>query len=427
MVTRSWSELTAEIPGKRRKEDVHVSPFTQRVGALAAGAVIAGGTLLGPAPASPSITAVPNVVQHDIALVDIPTPFGTILVPWPNPTLYPDFAQMERFILDAWLGIGPQTLPQFMDPNGTTPLQDLFTGWNGLVGTNFQLGGAAPSNMNYVFDSMGLNNINVEAILTALGLQPGDTVADMLSNMGLDNVTLDEVLTGFGADHTTTLATLIDDWGAGSWTVQQLLGMILPQNTTTMGDLFIALGIGGLRGFLPLLGSSNTQTVDAFLNLLGLNPTTVTLHDLLNDPTGTPTSSWDGMFSTIGGMTLGQLMGFNDTTTLSAVLNGMLFNLGGTPTPLGDFTLTELLGQLQITPNESLAEVLGSLPLGTGGASDLGTTTLADFLGVFAGGMPIDETTTITAFLTGAGLDTQSIDELLGVGDADISNWFIPI
>ncbi|HEU4361491.1 MAG TPA: hypothetical protein VFR27_08260, partial [Mycobacterium sp.] len=215
------------------------------------------------------------------------------------------------------------------------------------------------------------------------------------------------------------LAALIDDWGMGSTTVGTLLTELGVGNGITVDGLMTGLNLGQLEGFLPLVGLTPTTPVwSALATLTGSSITsTTTLDNLLGS---------GGLLASIGAMTLGKLLGFSDVTTISGVLNGLTFNLAGTPTALGDFTIAELLGQVQLTPDESLAQMLGSLPLGTGGAANLGTTTLAGFLSVLDAGNPVTDTTTITEFLDNAGLGTQSIDSLLNLAGVDISNWFIP-
>lgn len=406
---------------------------------LGAGGVVGASVLSGGIPMAADITELLNVTQRDISLINITTPFGTILSPWADPSILPNLQQMERFVLDALLGIGQQTLPEFMDPHGTTTLQTLFDGWGRLTSDNFTLGGTTPSTMTDVFNAMGLNNIDVSAILPLIGMTPSETVSSALTTAGLDNVTLDDLFNGFNISDSTTLATLVDDLGAGSMTVGTILTDLGVGNGVTLDNLMTGLALtsttnaGQLEGFLPLLGLTPTQSVwSALAELSGSHITSATTVSSLLDP-GTPSHTGEGLLGFIGGMTLGKALGFNVSTTVSSVLEGLKFDTpSGTLTTLGDFTLTQLLGQIQITPGESLSAVLSSLPLGTGDtpsgsvSTTLGTTTLASFLGVLDKGHTVDESTTITQFLDNAGMGSQSIDTLLDVQNVDISNWFIP-
>lgn len=396
--------------------------ITTVVGMFTASNVVAGSVLLGGTLMTPDITGPLDIAHRNVKLVDITGAFGTFLVPWPDPTLYPTLGQMEKFVLDAFLGIGQQTLPKFMDPNGTTPLNNLFVEWDKWTGDTLVLGGPMPSNLNDVFNLLGLQNIDVTTLLTSLGLAPGDEFSVVLTKLGLDTVTLDQLMTGLNVGDVTTVAALIDNWGMGSNTVGTLLTELGVDNGVTVDGLMTGLGLGQLEGFLPLMGL--TTTTPAWSALATLTGSTITSNTTLDTLLGS-----GGLFGTIGSMTLGQLLGFTDTTTISDVLNGLTFDLGGTSTALGDFTITDLLGQVTWHPGDSLAAILGSLPLGAGGATDLGTTTLAEFLTVIDGGIQVTDTTTITEFLESipnANLGTTPIDTLLGLDSVDISNWFIP-
>lgn len=395
-----------------------MSTLTQRVSVLGASTAVAGAALLGGVPMTQlNTTAHLDRVHHDVGLVGI-------LLPPTDPTLIPSFTQSLKFLMDAMLGIGNKTLPGLVDPDGTTTLESL------LGGSNLSLASGG-SSMTDVFNQMGLDDVTLGQVLGLLGIDAPatDTMADLMGAggalEGIGGLSLNDLLGGLGGmSDVTTVAGLVDALGMGTKTVGDLLGQVGFGSTSTMGDLFTQLGIPGLQGFLPMLGASNTTVVGDFLTTLGLDPSTTTLDDLLN-PAVAGGGAWDGLLSSVGGMTLGTLMGFDATTTLGGVINGLHFDLNGTDTALGDFTFTELLGQIQLNPTDSLATVLGNLPLGLNGAT-LGDTSLAGLLGVMDGGT-VDDTTTLTAFLTGAQMDQLTLDDWIGLGSAvDISNWFTP-
>lgn len=385
-----------------------MSTLTQKVSAFGASTAVAGAALIGGVPMTQLDThGLFGTVQRDVGLVGIN-------LPPTNPALIPDFDQSTKFLLDAMLGIGGKTLPQLLDPNGTTTLESL------LGGSGLTLATTGGSTMTDVFDKLGLDDIQMSSVMGLLGLQPGDSFGSALGAggalEGLGSLKLADLiggLAGGGDGSALKIVDLVDAMGMGSQTLSGLLSQA--GVGSSMGDLFTALGIPGLQGFLPLLGLTTTDPVTDLLNGIGMGGSLDTL-------LGT-----GGMLSSIGGMTLGTLLGFDSNTELGTVLGGLQFEDPANPgsyIPLSQFTFTQLLGEIQLNPNDNLATVLGNLPLGLGGA-DLGATSLAGFLGVIDGGT-VDTNTTVTAFLTGAQMATLDIDHWLGLDGVDISNWYTP-
>lgn len=398
-----------------------MTTLSQRLSVLGASTALAGAAVFGGVSMTPlaSASLAPSVHQDYTLTAEILFP------PDSDYSIIPSFAQSLKFLMDALLKIGPLTLPGVIDPDNNVTLQSL------LTPSNLQLDGATPSTMTDLFDQLGLDNIQLSTVLGLLGVAPTDTFGDLLGPggelAGLGGVTLNTLLGGAGASDATTIDGLVGLLGMDQTPIVTLVGQLLPGGVTTMGGLFEQLGIAGLQGFLPIMGSSTTQSIADFLAMIGFGPT-ITLGGLLGS---------GGMLEAVGDMSLGQLLGFDDTTTLGGVLTGMVSNianpdynpadpLGPTNMPflsLGELSVTQLLGEVQLNPTDSLSEVLSQLPLGLNDAP-LGDTTLAEFLGLMAPGTTIDSTTTITGFLDGAGMGTLTLDDWLGLGGVDISNWF---
>lgn len=402
-----------------------MSTLSQRLSVFGAGTALAGAAVFGGVPMTPlASTGVAHGVQQDVTLT------ANILIPPTDPFLIPDFAQSMKFLMDALLKIGPATLPQLIDPNDSVTLQSLLTPSNLYIDT---VGTNGPSDMTDVFNQLGLDNIQLATVLGLLGISnpDSDTFGDLLGAggplAGLGELHLNTLLAGAGASDATTIAALVDLLGMGDAPITGLVAQLLPGSVTTMGGLFGQLGIAGLQGFLPILGSSHDQSINDFLAMLGFGPT-VTVGDLLG--TG-------GMLASVGDMTLGQLLGFDTTTTFGGVLTGMSSNIANpdfVPTDpigpgnlpfltLGDLSVTQLLGEVHLNPNDSLADVLGQLPLGLND-QPLGDTSLADFLGQMVDNGPVTNASTISDFLTGAGMGSLTLDDWIGLGGVDISNWF---
>lgn len=383
-----------------------MSTLTQRVSALGASTAVAGAALLGGVPMTQlDTTGLFHSVQRDLGLVA-----DHVLLPPVDSTIIPDFDQSLKFLMDGMLGIGGKTLPGLIDPDGQTTLQSLL----GASGLYIDADGSnAASTMTDVFNQVGLDGITLGQVLGLLGIDNPDvdTLGQLMDTggalAGIGGLTMDQLLGVVGPDGTaTTISSLVTALGMGDKTIIDLGGSLLSGN---MGDMFTNLGIPGLQGFLPLLGMSTTDPVTGLFTTLGMDGTLSTL-------LGT-----GGMLSSIGDMTLGKLLGIQDgAMTLGSVLGDMDFD----GTKLGDMTMTALLGEVQLDPTESLSAMLGGLEMGLGGATTLGTSSLADFLGLMAGGDTITNATTLTGFLGGAGLDQLTLDDWMGLGTVDISNWF---
>jgi hypothetical protein len=341
---------------------------------FAAGTVFAGAAIFGGVPAAPvHTTGLLGTVQHEIQLTSAADDIANAaaMTGTSGPT-FPTFQQSMVFLLNNMLGIGTKTPGQLFDPNNTTTLDSL-------------LGGSSLSHSSTIgdlFNALGLQNINLSAVL--FGLNPSDTLTALMTTgpLGsLGGLTLNGILTGTGGTGplpdgvATTVLQLVDKVGMGTMTLPELLGMLGIQSGATMDNLFTGLGIGGLEGFLPLMGlAPGTDLVVGIDKLTGgaLGATT-TLDGLMGS---------GGLLSTVGTMTLGQLLGVSSTDTLATIVGNVHWTDPGNAsiTNLGQVSLADILGWLTLDPSKSIAWNLDQLPMGLGGATTLGASSLASFL-----------------------------------------------
>ncbi len=368
-----------------------------RTAALAAATVVAGTSLLGVAPALPGPHA-PGHARHGIAL----TAAGDAFAAAANS----GFDQFLKFTLDYVFWVGQKTLPQLV----TNP----FTGTSASIGEVLgwlNLSTQAP--LSTVFTDLGLQNQTIGGILQISGLPDGATLDQALQHWKLADVTLNQLMGGLGVNAETTLAGLVDRLGVGGETLSQLIGQLgIASSAMTMDNLMTGLGVGGLEGFLPLVGLQPTTTLDVALSAMGIE-TSLTLGEFLGR---------GGFASFIGSMTLGKVLGFTDTTTLQNVVDGLDYTVGGTTGKLGDATLEQLLNQLQISPGQPLDQLLSSLQIGADPTDTLGNQTVAQaldwFLGANQTAVPppgVVDSTQIGDYLIGIGLGTLTLDQLLGL------------
>lgn len=384
--------------------------LTALASTLAAGGAVLSATMIGGVPTAPVHNSpLFDSVQKDVGLVATNlTAVDDAL--WTSPTQVvlntTTFAGSLQWLLDNELKIGNATLPKMLDPSNKVTVESLLSGSH--LGVS--------SSMTDVFNQLGLQNFTMGEILKDVGMPASSTIDDLLTHLGLGNATLSGLMTemvGFGQGE--TLADLVDKVGMGGKTVSELMTMVGMPGTTTVDGLLGQLGVGELQGLLGVMGVTSTTNLSGLIGLLGAGAGSLTLDDLMHAAPTTGAVQGDGFLSSVGGMTLGQLLGFTSATTLTSVLNGLHFTSTAT---MGNTTLEEVIGLVKITPSMTLSTLLSDLPLGVGSHANLG----ADSLGQFLTNMTTDPatdavtaTTTVNTLLTDMGMGALSLDALIGL------------
>lgn len=372
---------------------IRQSRVSTTAGAFAVSAVVAGTSIFG---GSAAIAAAPaslvTQVQQDITLTAVPT-----------------FAQSLLYLLDDMLQIGNKTLGDLFDPDNDTTLEYLF----GISSLSIS------SDMSTVFNALGLDDVSFGSLLGPL--VPTDTLGELLGAGGameaLGAQTLNDLFGSFGGVN-QSLADLIHSIGLGTTTVGELLQDLGISSGATMDDLLDAVGLIRLDGLLPLMGL--TATTDALVGIAKLTGSAITGTTTLDSLFGT-----GGLLNSIGGLSLAQMLGISNGETLVEAINGLKWGTG----TLGDQTLADVLGWLNLDPSQSLAENLSGLPISLDGSADLGTASLGSFLtslmnpaDVTGTADPVVTTSTTLAdyldSLFGAGM---TLDDFLGLGD--VTPW----
>lgn len=385
--------------------------LTALASTLAAGSALASAAMIGGVPAAPVHTSpLFDSVQKNVALTGSTNVDDAL---WTTPTQVVlntnTFAGSLQWLLDNELKIGNANLPGMLDPHSTVTVEHLLSG----------AGLGVSSSMSDLFNSLGLQNFKMGQILSDLGMPASSTVDALLAHMGMGSATLSGLMTqmvGFGQGE--DLAQLVDKIGMGGKTISDLMTMVGMPGTTSVDTLMGNLGLGNLTGLLGVMGVTSSTDLAGLVSLLGSHAGSLTLDQLMNAAPTTGAVTGDGTLSTIGDMTLGKLLGFTSTTTLTSILNGMHFTSTAT---MGNTTLEQIIGLVHITPSMSLATLLGDLPLGVGSHANLGADTLAEFLHTMTitsadpTGATIDATTTVNALLTDMGLGALSLDAMIGL------------
>jgi hypothetical protein len=226
---------------------------------------------------------------------------------------------------------------------------------------------------------LGLGSFSLTSILSDLGLD---------TNVNLNNLNLDQILTAFGLDPTANvgLAGFLDNVGFS--------GLLNTGLGTELQNLGLLQGV--LTDLNGVLGTVlNNPTLVALLTSLGLNHnsllTLTGLEDALNA---------DKVGDLLGGQTLHDslanilsALGVSDVTPSNLTLGGLLQDLG-VSSATGDLSLSQLLndlgvGGLDVTSllnNVTLGDLLGdlglsNLPLDLSNLGDLSNLTLDGLLG----------------------------------------------
>lgn len=464
-----------------------------QAGALTLGVITGAGNLAGP-PGAPGAPA--DVVQRDdIMLTGTGEDIGAAAAASP-------FDQSLKYLLDTILGAGTKTLPQLITAGDSTLTIGQLLGHsdNGSVTVNTEL------HLDSLLDLLGLNKADsapgtydgetVGALMTALNLSPNKTVDAILQQMQLANVTLDQLLTPLGIPSTQTLYGLFDRLSLLNQTLTQGIqkfGPIGDPDTQKVSDALDSIGLGGFySGWFT--GSSLTDpglgylctgvkgTVEDALECvqthyknadtqhpnftLKSNETIGYLLTHIYQISGTypGNSQTTANFNEpIGAYTIGQALGFDNTTTVQQFVDKLMVNMNVTagqtdangnpivttvspnssstefsgnpgtvsvapsddpaqsPYPgvsLGSQTFGSVLNWFNLNPDETLAQVIDNL---TVGGNKMGTLTVGQALeGLVVdpaaiGSAPVDDNTPVDNYLTAIGFNDWTLDQLIGL------------
>lgn len=481
----------AASTGKHRRHPVAARPQPAlRAGALAAG-VVAGTFGIADAVPGGGATLPPLVHRDGIALVDNGTSYAADA---PAPAAAPTFDDGLHYLLDDLLGAGTKTLPELIAPDPTLTMGELLgDSSNGATTVDTSTG------LHDMLYLLGLNNIDVGDVMDALNLSPTKTVDQVLQQMNLADVNLDQLLTPLGIPSTQTLYGLMDRMSLLNQTLIdgiRKFGPIGDPNTQTVEEALQSIGLGGFYdpwftgssllkiglGYLchGVKGTvedaiecvhtqyGNADTAHPNVNLKG----TDTIGYLLTHVYQLQTNTGDADFSKpLGDYTIGQALGFNNTTTIQGVFDKLMINTdvhagqwaggidpttgapagapvvstvsgtvpensgqhgaltlapadddvgpGEAPTQaLGTSNWGNVLTWMGMPPNESLADLLSSFWVND---VQLGHYTLGDMLDgliVNPGALStpgVEDSTTVDAFLSAIGFNTMTLDQLIGL------------
>lgn len=386
---------------------------TTTAGAVTAGIAVAGAALFAVPPAAPMHpTGLPYHRAADITLVSGAALDAFAALPQPADAV---FNSVLKFFLDLF-GIGQQSVAHALDPTNTTTIESLLNGLDLNV----------DSPLSTVFDDLGLNNFTIASALAGLGTPTSDTVDQVLERLGVASAQLDALFTVVGLNANTTIAQLVNQMSLSDDTVAQFIATLHlgGQADPNMLQLLESVGLGKLDGLLPLLGMRDNTSLTGVVSMLGADPDKLTLGELLAPAdNGAVDPDGQGFLSTIGGMTLGQLLGFNSATTFQNVVDNIAFENG----TLGQTTLAELLVSANVDENQKLGDFLSSLQIGPD-SSPLGDTSIAEVLDLLlyppnevrtvAGG--VTDISTVQDYLSSIGLDNITVDQFLGLAPPDI-------
>ncbi|MBS9533858.1 hypothetical protein KIH27_09705 [Mycobacterium sp. M1] len=349
----------------------------------------------------------------------------------PPATLDP-FEQSLKFLLDS-MGIGEKTPVQLFTPGGLT-VGELLNGSSGggvTVDTGFHI--------SDTLNLLGLQNITIGEVMTALSMPPADTVDQVLSTMQFLNTKLDMVLHPLGLMSTQTLLGVEEQFGVANITVDQLLSILGFAGNETLGTVWNFWGLPS--GFISLIntglglgcsGLSNSSTIDTAIQCItgisglpgGKLSGSETLGEVLQAdkmPDGRPLADY----------TLGEALGFNTSTTIRQFVDNLHLNLSGEPVgpgetvgslndlpTLGSTTIGSLMGWANMSPTESLATLIDNFQVG--GVS-LGSYTIGDALdhlilnpsALSTSG--VEDSTLVSDFLNAMGWGTYTIDQMLNL------------
>lgn len=484
---RAASSGTVPAVGSVRQPDRRQSVL--RAGALGGVFVAGASSVIGVPPAAAGVSPV-LVHRDDIRLTDLT---GTT-----SPT--PTFDESLRYLLDDMLGVGTKTLPQ------------LITASNPSLTVGQLLGEASPTttvstslHLDDMMNLLGLNNITVTDVMDALNLSPTKTVDQVLQQMSLADVNLDQFLTPLGVPSTQTIYGVAGLMSLTNVTLGDFMAKIGPVTNpavTTVKNALMSIGLGGFYNKW-FTGSSLTSlglgylctgvkgTVENALNCVhtqynnaDTNHPNVTLssnqtvgylltHLYQLQPTAGPNNTTMADFThPVGNYTIGQILNFNNTTTVQQMIDGLQVNMGVTagqwsggisPTtgsPVGNPVITTVVGNAQSTalsgkpgtitvapadddqgpglaptvslghsqwgdlltwvnlpPSESLADMISKFWLND---VQLGHYTVGDALeGLVVNpgalGSGLTDNTLVDDFLTSIGFNNMTLDQLIGL------------
>lgn len=228
----------------------------------------------------------------------------------------------------------------------------------------------------HVVGPVGQQQHAVALVATIDSILPGDN--PLGEGGGLISYVIDDLL---GIGDKTLPELIVNPFTGASPTFGEMVGWLGISVHDEFSDVFVQLGLHNVTidGILTFVGFSQTETIsDAMERALGPFSS---LFEFPTDPDADPDE-----------------------------LN------------LYDMTIGEVLNQLGLDPDQPLDELLSSLPAGPDPTDTLGEQTMAQILNVLL--LPdqtavpesgVDDSTTLADYLTGIGLGTFTIDELLGL------------
>lgn len=442
---------------------------------VAAAAIVAG--LLGAAPVPPPAREPLPTVQRDIALTDYT---GTTT---PTPTFNDSLKFLLDWIgigekTPAQLVPTTATVGDLLGASGlslTTPLTP--TGLWDLLGLNdYTLGGIltdfgmnpASMTVDQALSHIQMAGLPLDFFLTPLGIPSTQTTLGLAHRFSIAHLTLDQMLQRFGFSGSETLGQALTQENLQGTYLPTLLGL-----GGLIGNMSCPTAVSSSMSFDQFInclvydnggvnGSGNAQSAPASQHLTG----STTIEQILTTQHFYTTGASSNHTSEIiGNWTLGQILNFNSTTTLQQFVDNLHVNLGVTSDPvggapsqvsgtsggpgapniseqdptadnggagvpaggstsnlptLGSENLGSVLTWLNLNPNDTLAQLLneimvGSQPLSSYTLQNALQGLLVDPLAIGPAPSLIQASTTLTDLLTGMGLGSETIDQMLNL------------
>lgn len=387
MSTVSSRSLRGARERRRSVTGSHGKRRATRTTAVAVGAMLAGATLVGTAPAAPA--AVPVVQVHDVAL----TSSGFDPIP-----LEIGFVQALQGLAKI-TGYGTLTVPNAFFPGGLfgnlTPNELLgFTG----------LGNVTLGDLDQFAGIFGLNQNPLGVLLAAAGVTDSTTLSSVVDKLGAGGEPLSNFynLIGLTDYQDATLGDLATHLGISNDPVSNLFGIFGLTGTSTLNQLVQGFGIGGTQVDTLLTDwGVGPQDIGTFLQGLSVTPQEL-FNDLNVDPSTLPASIWDpatGAFApdaTVADFANATGFGHEDVTQLLSTND------------LGGASLGEALSGIGLNDTATTDQFLNAV-----GFTDLKIWDLLNGFGVYSS--PTDQTATLDEFFTAIpGLQHTTFGELLG-------------